>query len=145
MKWITCEHVNVDGVAASWLIKTSIDPHAEFLFVPEAELLATAERAGATPFAATRWPEVKLCHRHHRCTFEVALEHFKVADPVLHRIGHIVRAAAVNGQEHVAPEGRGLRAIAEGFASLDMSDDERLRLQFPVYDALDAYARQRAG
>lgn len=107
MKWITGEHITVDGVAASWLIKTSVDPRAEFLFLPDAELLASAERAGATPFAATRWPEVKLCHRHHRCTFEVILEHFKVADPALHRIGHIVRAAAVNGQEHIAPEGRG--------------------------------------
>ena len=145
MKWITCEHINVDGVSASWLIKTCVDPNAEFLFVPEAELLPTAEREGATPFAATRWPEVTLNHRHHRCTFEVMLEHFKLADPVLHRIGHIVRAAAVNGQEHLATEGRALRAIAEGFASLDMSDDERLRLQCPVYDALDAYARQRAG
>ena len=136
MKWITGEHIHVDGVAAAWLIKTSVDPYAEFLFVPEAELLAAAARAGATPFAATRWPEVTLCHRHHRCTFEVVLEHFNVADPVLHRIGHIVRAAAVHGQAHVAPEGRALGAIAEGFA---------IRLQFPVYDALDAYARQRAG
>ena len=57
----------------------------------------------------------------------------------------MVRAAAVNGQEHVAPEGLALRAVAEGLALFDMSDDERLRLQFPVYDALDAYARQRAG
>ena len=126
------------------MIKTCIDPYAEFLFVPEGELLAMAERESATPFAATRWPEVTLNRRHHRCTFEVMLEHFKLADPVLHRIGHIVRAAAVNGQAYVAPEGLALRTIAEGFASLGVSDDERLWLQFPVYDALDAYARQRA-
>src|SRR6266849_2574136 len=109
MRWMTGEHVHVDGVSASWLIKTAVDPYAEFLFVPEEELLASAERAGATPFAATRWPEVKLCHRHHRCTFEVVLKHFNVADSVLHRIGHIVRAAAVNGEAHVSPEGLALR------------------------------------
>ncbi len=28
MKWITCEHINVDGVSASWLIKASVDPYA---------------------------------------------------------------------------------------------------------------------
>ena len=144
MKWVAREHLNVDPVASSWLIKTCVDPYAEFLLVPEADLVATAERVGATPFDAARWREVKLNHRHHRCTFEVMLEHFKRTDPALHRIGHIVRAA-VNGQEHIAPESLGLRAIAEGFASLGLSDDERLRLQFPVYDALDAYARQRAG
>ena len=147
---MTSPHVSSDpmparaasaDVGAAWLIKTSVDPYAEFLFAPEDELLATAERVGATPFAATRWPEVKLCHRHHRCTFEVILDHFKLADPVLHRIGHMVRAAAENGQAHVALEGSALRAIAEGFALLHMSDEERLRLQFPVYDALDAHAR----
>lgn len=31
----------------------------------------------------------------------------------------------------------------EGFASLGLSDEERLRLQFPVYDALYACVRQR--
>jgi len=34
-----------------------------------------------------------------------------------------------------------LRAIAEGFAALGLTDGERLRLQFPVYDALYEYAR----
>jgi hypothetical protein len=56
-----------------------------------------------------------------------------------------VRAADVKGQEHVAPEGLGLRAIAEGFALLNLSDDERLRVGFPIYDALHAYMRQRVG
>jgi hypothetical protein len=54
-------------------------------------------------------------------------------------LGLIVRAADVKGQEHVAPEGLGLRAIAEGFAALGISDEERLQRQFPVYDALYAY------
>lgn len=56
MKWITHEHLNVDRVASSWLMKTCVDPYAEFLFGPEAKLLATAEREGATPFDAARWP-----------------------------------------------------------------------------------------
>jgi hypothetical protein len=32
-----------------------------------------------------------------------------------------------------------LRAIAEGLALLNLSDDERLRVGFPVYDALHVY------
>jgi hypothetical protein len=51
----------------------------------------------------------------------------------------IVRAADVKGQEHVAPEGLGLRAIAEGFARMAISDEERLAKQFPLYDALYQY------
>jgi len=57
----------------------------------------------------------------------------------LQRLGRIVRAADVKGQEHVAAEGPGLRAIAQGFACLGLADDERLRVGFRIYDALYAY------
>lgn len=143
MRWITRENVKVDRVACPWLIKRFVDSDAEFLFVPEGELLATAKREHATPFDATRFQEVKLNHRGERCTFEAILEDFKLADPGLERLGKIVRAADVKGQEHVAPEGFGLRAVAEGFAALGISDEERLNREFPVYDALYAYVRQQ--
>lgn len=143
MRWITRENVKVDRVACPWLIKRFVDPDAEFLFVPEAELLGTASRENATPFDATRFKEVKLNHRGDRCTFEAILEDFNLTDPGLGRLGRIVRAADVKGQEHVAPEGLGLRAIAEGFAALGISDEERLNREFPVYDALYAYVRQQ--
>ena len=142
MRWITRENVKVDRVACPWLINRVVDPDAEFLFVPERELLATAERQGAIPFDATRLPEVKLNHRNERCTFEAIVEDFDLTDPALQRLGYIVRAADVPGEEHAAPEGLGLRAIAEGFAELAISDGERLRLEFPVYDALYAYVQR---
>ncbi|SRR5258707_1233551 len=144
MRWITRENVKVDRVACPWLIKRFVDPEAEFLFVPESELLAAAATEHATPYDATRLPEVKLNHRGGRCTFEAILEDFTLRDPALHRLGLIVRAADVKGQEHVAVEGLGLRAMAEGFALLGITDEERLRRQFPVYDALYAHAQQRA-
>jgi hypothetical protein len=144
MRWITRENVKVDRVACPWLLRRFVDPDAEFLFVPEGELLATASRENAIPFDATRLQAVKLNHRGERCTFEAILEDFNLADPGLERLGRIVRAADVKGQEHVAPEGLGLRAVAEGFAALGISDEERLSRQFPVYDALYAYARQRS-
>jgi hypothetical protein len=144
MRWITRENVKVDRVACPWLLRRFVDPDAEFLFVPEGELLATASRENAIPFDATRLQAVKLNHRGERCTFEAILEDFNLADPGLERLGRIVRAADVKGQEHVAQEGLGLRAVAEGFAALGISDEERLSRQFPVYDALYAYARQRS-
>jgi hypothetical protein len=142
MRWITREHIKVDRVACPWLITRFVDHEAVFLFVPERELLAAATREGATPFDATRLTEVKLNHRGDRCTFEAILEDFNLTDPALQRLGQLVRAADVKGQEHVAPEALGLRAIAEGFALLNLSDAERLRVGFPIYDALHAYVRQ---
>ena len=62
--------------------------------------------------------------------------------PGLERLALIVRAADVTGQEQVAPEGIGLRAIAQGFDAMGLSDEERLTRQFPIYDALYEFARR---
>ncbi len=143
MKWITRRNIKVDRVACPWLIRRFIDPQPEFLFVEEGQLLESAERAGAIPFDAPRLNEVKLNHRGERCSFEAIIEGFELRDPALSRLGLIVRAADVRGQEHLAPEGAGLRAMAEGFAAMELPDEERLVRQFPVYDALYEYARSK--
>ena len=143
MKWITRSNVKVDRVACPWLIRRFVDPKAEFLFVPEDQLLDTARRETAIPFDATRFPEVKLNHRGECCTFEAIIEDNKLTDPALHRLALIVRGADVKGQEHVAPESVGLRAIAHGFALTGISDEERLARGFPIYDALYEYVRQQ--
>ena len=145
MRWITRENVKVDRVACPWLIKRFIDPGAEFLFVPEEELLERARQEDAIPFDATRFPEVRLNHRGERCTFEAILEDYNLSDPALHRLGRIVRGADVQGQEKSSPESLGLRAIAEGFAFSAESDEERLAQEFPIYDALLEYVRQHPG
>ena len=145
MKWITRSNVKVDRVACPWLIQRFIDPAAKFLFVAEKELWETAQREKATPFDAPRVPEVRLNHRGERCSFEAILEDFQLTDPALQRLGLIVRAADVKGQERVAAEGLGLRALAEGFALMGIPDQERLARQFPLYDALYCYARRQAG
>src|SRR5258708_32616166 len=113
MRWITRENVKVDRVACPWLIKRFVDPEAEFLFVPESELLAAAAREHATPSDATRLPEAKLNHRGEGGTFEAILEYFTLGDPALHRLGLIVRAAAVKGPDHAAPDVPGRRAMRE--------------------------------
>ena len=145
MRWITRSNVKVDRVACPWLIRRFVDPEAVFLFVPESELLRAAEENDALPFDAVRFPQVRLNHRGERCTFEAILEDYRLDDPALNRLGLIVRGADVAGQESLTPESRGLRAIAEGFARLGISDDERLRLEFPVYDALFAYVSESRG
>jgi hypothetical protein len=81
MRWITRENVKVDRVACPWLIRRFVAGDAEFLFVRESELLATAKREGATPFDVTRFAEVRLNHRGDRCTFEGILEDFNLTDP----------------------------------------------------------------
>lgn len=143
MKWITRSNIKVDRVACPWLIRRFIDPQAEFLFVPEDQLLDTSHKQQAIPFDATGLSEVKLNHRGERCTFEAIIEDYKLTDPALHRLALIVRGADVKGQEHVSPESIGLRAIAQGFAATGISDEERLAREFPIYDALYEYVHQQ--
>ena len=141
MKWITRKDIKVDRVACPWLIKRFVDPGAEFLFVEEKDLLTRAAQENAIPFDAPKIADIKLNHRGPRCTFEAICEDYSITDPALLRLALIVRAADVKGQEHVAAEGIGLRSIAQGFAALGLSDEERLARQFPAYDALLAYLR----
>ena len=142
MKWVTRKDVKVDRVACPWLIKRFIDAQAEFLFVAENDLLDIAAREGAIPFDAPKLTAVKLNHRGPRCTFEAIIEDYKLNAPGLGRLALIVRAADIKGQEHVAAEGVGLRAIAHGVAALGIPDEERLAKEFPIYDGLLEYVRR---
>lgn len=142
MKWITRKDVKVDRVACPWLIKKFVDPEAEFLFVPESELLTKAKEFRAIPFDAPRQPEVQLNHRGERCTFEAIVEDYELKDPAIARLALIVRAADIKGQEQAAPEGPGLRALALGLSYMALSDQERLARGFPIYDALYEYCRR---
>jgi hypothetical protein len=132
----------VDRVACPWLIRRFIDSDAQFLFVTETELLEVAAREGAIPFDVPRLSTVKLNHRGERCTFESIIEDYSLNEPGLSSLALIVRAADINGQEHVALEAWGLHAVAEGCRAMGLSDEDRLTKQFPLYDALLAYCRK---
>jgi hypothetical protein len=141
MKWVTREKVKVDRVACPWLIRKFVDPEAEFLFVPEGEILQTAEQEGAIPFDA---PGVELGHHEGRCSFEAIVAKYRIKDAAVHLLAQIVHGADVKEDLYRRPEGHGLKAIAEGFRHLGLSDDhEILEREFIVYDALYAYCQQK--
>jgi len=142
MKWITREHVKVDRVACPWLIRKYIDPEAEFLFAPAADVAAVAEREGATPFDVGG---AVLGHRDGKCSFETIIEEYGLLarDPALARMAEIVHGADISADLDRVPESRGLKAIAEGFGLVHPDDHAILAAEFPVYDALHAWcARQ---
>ena len=143
MKWITRKDIKVDRVACPWLIKKFVDPQAEFLFVEERDLLEQSKERNAIPFDAPKIEAIKLNHRGPCCTFEAIIEDYAISDPALQKLALIVRAADVKGQEGVAAEGIGLRSIAQGFAAMGLSDEDRMARQFPVYDALYAYVQSK--
>jgi len=138
MKWITREHVKVDRVACPWLIRRFIDPDAEFLFVPPAEVMETAKRTGATPFDV---PNVELGHHGSDCSFDSFVKTYKLdKDPAIVALARIVNGA--DTQNSAPPESAGLKAIASGFSRLGFKDDLELNLaEWVVYDALYAHCQ----
>jgi hypothetical protein len=141
MKWVTRENANVDRIACPWLIKRFIDPEAAFLFVPKDQVLDVAEREGAHSFDA---PGARYTHRDGKCSFDVLVEDFQLTgDRALVRLAQIVHAADVSEDIDSSPEGRGLSAIANGFALLFGTEDHRkIELETPVYDALYAWCQR---
>jgi hypothetical protein len=140
MQWVTREHPRTDRVACPWLIRKFIDADAEIVYVPRDEVLAYAERTGATSFDA---PGAAYTHRGGKCSFETMIEEFGIDDPAVAIVARVVHGADVAEDVAITPESAGLLAIADGFAYLGLDDQRQLELELPVYEALYAWAQHQ--
>ena len=139
LKWITREKVKVDRVACPWLIRKFVDPDAEFLFVSANQVASRAVELGATPFDVE---SCELGHHGEDVSFNSILKKYNLNDPALLLLGEIVRAADSHpSSPH--PAGEGLRWVAFGFSALGLGDQEILKREFVVYDALYAECRKQ--
>jgi hypothetical protein len=141
VEWVTREHPKTDRIACPWLIRKFIDPDATIVYLPPTEVLAYAERTGATSFDA---PGARYTHRGRQCSFEVLVEDYAISDPAVAVMAAVVHGADVSDDRGTTPESAGLLAIADGFAALGLDDQSQLALELPVYDALYAWASGRA-
>ena len=137
MKWVTRSRVHVDRVACPWVIKRFVDSEAVFLFVPAAKVAEVAQTERAIPFDV---PGAELGHKDGRCSFDRILEAHGLKDEALLRLARIINAADTN-QPADDPLAAGLEAIAVGYSLRFPDDQENLRRQFEVYDALYAWCR----
>jgi hypothetical protein len=138
MKWVTRARPKVDRVACPWLIKKFVDPKAQFLYVPADQVMDVAKRENAVPFDV---PNVELGHRSTECSFDAVLRKYNLTDPALVKLAVIVRGADTDAKD-LAPECRGLEAIADGFRLAYENDHELLERKIPVYDALYAHCQE---
>jgi hypothetical protein len=139
MKWVTRERPRVDRIACPWLIKRFVDEQAEILYVPGDQVMAVAEREGATAFDV---PGAELGHHGEACSFDAIIRTYRLTDPALAQLALIVRGADTDAKD-LTTEWRGLEAIATGFHLAYQDDREQLERELPVYDALYAYCRAR--
>lgn len=90
MKWVTRERPKIDRIACPWLIARFIDKEPEFLYVPAAEVLATAAKTGAVPYDI---PGVEMSHVGELCSFDAFVAKHNLTDPALQQLASIVRGA----------------------------------------------------
>jgi hypothetical protein len=141
-RWVTRERPKIDRIACPWLIRRFIDPRAEFLYVPSAQVRAVAQAEQAIPYDV---PDVQFSHRGALCSFDAFLADFAIDDPMLAELALIVRGADT-GKPELTPQSPGLLAVSLGL-SLNYPDDHAmLEHGIVVYDALYSWIRTtRAG
>jgi rhodanese-related sulfurtransferase len=136
-RWVTRERPKIDRIACPWLIRRFIDPEAEFLYVPAAEVLGVAKARTAMPYDV---PEAEFSHVGGRCSFDAFLYRYRLTDPALQELALIVRGADTNRPD-LAPQAAGLVSISLGLSALYADDPEMLAHGMVVYDALYAWCQ----
>ncbi len=135
--WVTRARPKIDRIACPWLIRRFIDPSAAFLFVAPSEVLAVAERFGATPFDID---DVFWSHRGATCTFDTLLSEIGPDTLALQRLATIVRGADT-ARLDLAPEAAGLLAASLGFSRMYKDDLAQLDAAMPLYDSIYRWSR----
>jgi hypothetical protein len=137
MKWITRERPKIDRIACPWLIRRFVDPQAEFLYVPPAQVKSEARRLDAIPYDV---PGVELTHEGPRCSFDAIVKKYALRDPALDRLAAIVRAADTDTLAN-SPQAPGLLAISQGLSATIQDDHELLAVGMRIYEALYQWCR----
>lgn len=136
MRWITRQNLHIDRTSCAWLIRRSIDPDAEFVFVPADTDPATLDGNTFDMRGA------EYSHSDGHCTFQtIVARHGLDRDPALVEMGRIILDADVPPRRTRRAEAAGIAAVITGFQITIPDDDEKIRLAAPLYDALYAYCR----
>jgi rhodanese-related sulfurtransferase len=137
-KWVTREHPKIDRIACPWLISRFVEPRAQFIYVPAADVLSVAKQTGATPYDIK---DAEFGHVGDRCSFDAIIRIFDIKDPALDRLATIVRGADTSRPD-LMPQCEGLLAISYGLSANYPDDHQMLEHGMVIYDALFTWCRQ---
>ncbi|MBI2510001.1 MAG: chromate resistance protein [Betaproteobacteria bacterium] len=138
-RWVTRERPKIDRIACPWLIARFVDPEAEFIYVPNKEVLRAAKEKEAIPYDI---PDVHFSHDGELCSFDAFLTTYHLnGEPALDRLAVIIRGADTARLEF-APQAAGLAAISLGLSRVFKDDHEMLKHGMVVYDALYAWCKE---
>jgi len=137
-RWVTRERPKVDRIACPWLIRRFVDPGAEFIYVPAADVMRISNEKEAVPYDI---PDVEFSHVGEKCSFDAFLDFFRLKDPALSELALIVRGADTNHLD-LAPQAAGLAALSLGLSINFQDDHVMLERGMVMYDALYAWCKK---
>jgi hypothetical protein len=140
-RWVTRERPKIDRIACPWLILRFVDPSAQFLYVPPADVLKVAAETGATAYDI---PGVHFTHEGEHCSFDAFIKHYQLDAPGLAQLAAIVRGADTSRLD-LTPQSAGLFAISLGLSAVFRDDHAMLRAGLTIYDALYEWCRAHQG
>ena len=136
-RWVTRERPKIDRIACPWLVARFVDPDAEFLYVPTADVKRVAAERDAVPYDV---PDVAFTHAGELCSFDAFIKTYRLSEPALDKLALIVRGADT-GHLELAPQAAGLLAVSLGLSRNFADDHAMLKQGMVVYDALYAWCK----
>jgi hypothetical protein len=128
--WVTRRGVYIDRIASAWLIRRFINVRAKFRFVVEQGRRPETHEVRFDMF------EAEYTHQGDRCTFEVLLERFELADPALRSLGEMVHDIDLRDGKFGRAETAGLERMIDGICRTHAADEERVAAGAAVFDAV---------
>lgn len=137
--WVTRENVFVDRIACGWLIRRFVDKSAKFKFVGG---LPYAPKPGEIRFDMF---DGEYTHEGDRCTFEVMIEHMRIADRALLSLAEVVHDIDLKDGKYGRSQTDGFYALLTGLVASQADDDQRMKEGFGLFENLYAYFQGRKG
>jgi len=125
-RWVTRPRPGVDRMATAWLIRRFVDPNATFAFVE-------APSGADVPFDMYTG---EFSHHGELCTFEVLADRFRMQNPAIAKVGHIVHDLDMKDTKYDAPEAVAVGRMVDGLRALHADDATLLERGIGMFDAL---------
>jgi len=135
--WVTRTGIHVDRMASAWLIRRFVDPKARFRFVA---VRGYRHEPGELRFDMF---DGEFTHQGDRCSFEVLLARFEIADPALRAIAEIVHDIDLKDEKYGRPDNAGFEHLVNGIALAHPEDEVRLERASAVLDDLYEYFKRK--
>jgi hypothetical protein len=140
---VTRRHMCGNRAATAWLIRRSLGPQIEILFV-DPEAVAELQRTEAAVGLDAPGAECPRKDDQGRCSFEQVVHERLAQDAILRRLGRIVHGADFREEPAVEPEAVGVWAIFQGFTDVGRDDPDILARASFLCDSLYAQLRREA-